>query len=174
MPPKRSTRHSSGPATKGSQQTLAFSSSKVSKPSTPTATTSQKSKLAQSISSLTPEDIDTKDVGHVSSEAATAQQASAEVERVSKKEERTEEEERAAKVTDAQIRKYWRERENERRAPRVHQQELGVEEKVLRLFDISSQYGVCHFLLSLEALWQILDGGWLSQRHGLTRTNSHA
>ncbi|KAH8684652.1 DNA polymerase delta, subunit 4-domain-containing protein [Tricladium varicosporioides] len=142
MPPKRSTRHSSGPATRGSQKTLAFSSSKISKPSTPTTTTSQKSKLAQSISSLAPEDIDTKDVGHISSEAAITQQAEAEVERVVK-EERTEEEERAARVTDAQIRRYWRERESERRAPRVHQQELGVEEKVLRLFDISSQYGPC-------------------------------
>jgi len=46
-------------------------------------------------------------------------------------------------VTDAQIRKYWRERENERTAARVHQEELSVEEKVLRLFDMSSQFGVC-------------------------------
>lgn len=45
------------------------------------------------------------------------------------------------KVTDAQIRRYWRDREAERRAPRVHQEELSVEEKVLRLWDMSSQYG---------------------------------
>lgn len=55
---------------------------------------------------------------------------------------RSEEELRASKVTDAQIKKYWKEKENERRAPRVHQEDLSLEEKVLRLFDISSQYGV--------------------------------
>ena len=52
-------------------------------------------------------------------------------------------EKKAERVTDAQIRKYWRERENERTAKRVHQEDLSVEEKVLRLFDMSSQFGVC-------------------------------
>ena len=64
-----------------------------------------------------------------------------EIDRVKK--ERSAEEIKAEKITPAQIKKYWREREAERRAPRVHQQELSVEEKILRLFDMSSQYGVC-------------------------------
>ena len=58
------------------------------------------------------------------------------------KEERSPEEVKASKVTDAQIKRYWRDRENERKAPRVHQETLSVEEKVLRYWDMSSQYGV--------------------------------
>lgn len=49
---------------------------------------------------------------------------------------------RAEKVTDAQIKKYWRDVEAARIAKRVHQEELSLAEKVLRYFDISSQYGV--------------------------------
>lgn len=49
---------------------------------------------------------------------------------------------RARKVTDAQVKKYWREVEGARIAKRVHQEELSLGEKVLRYFDISSQYGV--------------------------------
>ena len=53
------------------------------------------------------------------------------------------EEEEARKITDAQIKKYWRSKEQERKAPRVHQQDLTVYEKVLREWDMSGQYGVC-------------------------------
>ncbi|GAO16238.1 uncharacterized protein UV8b_08250 [Ustilaginoidea virens] len=49
----------------------------------------------------------------------------------------------AEKVTDSQIRKYWKGIERIRKAPRVHQAELSVDEKVLRYFDVSSQYGPC-------------------------------
>ena len=69
------------------------------------------------------------------------EQARVEVER--SKKERTAEEERASQVTDAQIRQYWKEREAERKAPRVHQDDVSIEERVLRLFDMSSQFGVC-------------------------------
>lgn len=58
---------------------------------------------------------------------------------------------RAEKVTDAQIKKYWRDAENARIAKRVHQEDLSVGEKVLRYFDISSQYGVS--LLTLAFLF---------------------
>lgn len=56
--------------------------------------------------------------------------------------EKTEAELKAEKVTDAQIKKYWKAIESERRAPRVHQQDLSQSEKILRYFDVSSQYGV--------------------------------
>lgn len=49
---------------------------------------------------------------------------------------------RAERITDAQIRKYWKGVEEARIAKRVHQEDLGMAEKVLRYFDISSQYGV--------------------------------
>ncbi|KAH7320100.1 DNA polymerase delta, subunit 4-domain-containing protein [Stachybotrys elegans] len=60
---------------------------------------------------------------------------------------------RAEKITDAQINKYWRAIEAERKAPRVHQQELRVNEKVLRYFDVSSQYGPCVGIARMKR-WQ--------------------
>lgn len=56
--------------------------------------------------------------------------------------EKTEAELKAEKITDAQINKYWKAIEKERIAPRVHQEGLTQSEKVLRYFDVSSQYGV--------------------------------
>jgi DNA polymerase delta subunit 4 len=58
--------------------------------------------------------------------------------------EQSEEETRARGISDAQIKKYWRSKEAERKAPRVHQQSLDVTEKMLREFDMSNQYGVSH------------------------------
>ena len=48
----------------------------------------------------------------------------------------------AMKVSEAQIKRYWTLKEEARIAPRVHQKGLGVHEKVLREFDLSSQFGV--------------------------------
>lgn len=55
----------------------------------------------------------------------------------------------ASQITDAKIRKYWREREALRLARRVHQGGLEIGEKVLREWDCMSQFGVCYtsFLL---------------------------
>lgn len=49
---------------------------------------------------------------------------------------------RAENISDAQINKYWKSVEAERIAPRVHQKDVSLAEKVLRYFDVSSQYGV--------------------------------
>lgn len=132
MPATRRTRTSSGPAAKGSQKTLSFGN-KVTKPAAPSSTKDK-------AHTINPKAIDL-DVGHVSSEAAVAEQAQVEVKKI--KGERTPEEERASKVTDAQIKRYWKEREAERKAPRVHQGDVSLEEKILRLFDMSSQFGPC-------------------------------
>ena len=59
------------------------------------------------------------------------------------------EELQAEKITTTQINKYWKQLESERKAPRVHQKDLIVSEKVLRYFDVSSQYGVSHLSLLL-------------------------
>lgn len=141
MPPTRRSRTSGGPAPKGAQKTLSFGN-KVTKSSTTSSNLKDKSQLVSSRSS----DV----VGHVTSEAAVRQQAAVEVARVQKQEDVSPEEERAGRVSEQQIRKYWKEREAERRAPRVHQEDLSVEEKVLRLFDMSSQYGVSNFSISIE------------------------
>ncbi|WQF82439.1 Putative DNA polymerase delta, subunit 4 [Colletotrichum destructivum] len=50
---------------------------------------------------------------------------------------------RAEKINDAQINKYWKSVEAQRIAPRVHQGDVSLAEKVLRYFDVSSQYGPC-------------------------------
>ncbi|KAM3514365.1 hypothetical protein MY11210_002040 [Beauveria gryllotalpidicola] len=57
--------------------------------------------------------------------------------------EKTEAELKAEKTSDAQIGKYWRSIEAQRIASRVHQEDLSLNEKVLRYFDVSSQYGPC-------------------------------
>lgn len=141
MPPTRRARTSGGgPANKGAQSTLTFASSK------PTQPTSSSKDVALPLSTPTIA-ITTPSTGHVSSEAAVAQQARAEV--ASLKAEQSPEQIQASKITDAQIRRYWTAREGERRAARVHQEGLGVEEKVLRLWDMSSQFGVCSIYLSI-------------------------
>lgn len=56
--------------------------------------------------------------------------------------EKSEAELKAEKITDTQIKSYWKGIEKQRKAPRVHQQDLDLGEKVLRYFDVSSQYGV--------------------------------
>lgn len=57
--------------------------------------------------------------------------------------EKVEAEYKAEKITTAQIKKYWRQVEAQRLAPSIHQEDLDVGEKVLRYFDVSSQYGPC-------------------------------
>jgi DNA polymerase delta subunit 4 len=49
---------------------------------------------------------------------------------------------RAEKIKHKQIGDYWKKIEKERLSKRVHQNELTLEEKVLRYFDVSNQYGV--------------------------------
>jgi DNA polymerase delta subunit 4 len=140
MPPARHSRLSNGPAAKGSQKTLSFSNSKVTKPSTPIG------KSSLSSSTIVKDDVSpfvkpeaNEELGHVTSDAAVQQQAQIELAKP-----KTVEELKAEKVTDAQIRKYWKEREAERRTKQVHQEDLSVEERVLRLFDTSSQFGVSY------------------------------
>lgn len=133
MPPARRSR-SSGAAAKGSQKTLSFGASKVTKPSS--SSSSAKKGKTSVPAPLLSKAIDVE-IEKVDVEAGAAAEIKAE-----QKREKSAEEQQAARVSEAQIRRYWKEREAERRAPRVHQQELRVEEKILRLFDMSSQYGV--------------------------------
>jgi hypothetical protein len=55
---------------------------------------------------------------------------------------KSESELRAEKVSNAAVEKYWKALEAQRIAKRVHQEGLSTGEKVLRYFDVSSQYGV--------------------------------
>lgn len=58
----------------------------------------------------------------------------------------SDEEQQARKVSETQIKRYWRAKEQERLAPRLHQEDMSVYERILREWDMSGQYGV-----SLEA-----------------------
>ncbi|KAK3114005.1 hypothetical protein LTR53_008109 [Teratosphaeriaceae sp. CCFEE 6253] len=53
------------------------------------------------------------------------------------------EEAQARAIPETQIKRYWRQKEAERLAPRVHQEDLTVHEKVLREWDMSGQFGPC-------------------------------
>ncbi|KXJ96427.1 DNA polymerase delta, subunit 4-domain-containing protein [Microdochium bolleyi] len=68
----------------------------------------------------------------------------------------TEAEVKALKITQRQVETYWRGLEAERIAKRVHQEDLGTSEKVLRYFDVSSQYGPCIGITRLKR-WQRAD-----------------
>ncbi|KAK4189819.1 DNA polymerase delta subunit 4 [Podospora australis] len=79
-----------------------------------------------------------------------------EVKKETKTEKKSEAEIRAAKVTDAAINKYWKGIEDSRMAKEVHRKhtrDLTTGEKVLRYFDVSSQYGPCIGITRLKR-WQ--------------------
>lgn len=83
-------------------------------------------------------------VGHITSEAAVLEQAKVELQELkSKKKEKSEIEKKAESVSAQQIKKYWQGIESMRISKRVHQEGLSTEEKILRYFDVSSQYGPC-------------------------------
>lgn len=49
---------------------------------------------------------------------------------------------KALALSDTKLKAYWSAKEKERKAPRVHQKELTMREKMLREWDLSSKYGV--------------------------------
>ncbi|KAJ5388741.1 hypothetical protein N7509_011282 [Penicillium cosmopolitanum] len=55
----------------------------------------------------------------------------------------SEEDKRALKMSKQDLNRYWKKEEQGRLAPRVHQKDLAMEEKILRHFDLSNQYGPC-------------------------------
>ncbi|EPS32951.1 hypothetical protein PDE_07912 [Penicillium oxalicum 114-2] len=143
MPPRR--RAAAG-AHRGAQSTLSFGhQSRVTKPSS-TPTSLQKAKnldAATSASPLsTPEPQEVLAEAHPSqphvAELAVRQQAVAELQ-----EPLSAEDEKALQLSKHDLIAYWRKEEHKRKAPRVHQGDLDVEEKILRHFDLSSQYGPC-------------------------------
>jgi DNA polymerase delta subunit 4 len=56
----------------------------------------------------------------------------------------TSEEEEALGVSESRIEKYWREKEAERKAPRMHQEDVPLYEKVCREWDTDGRFGVGH------------------------------
>ncbi|KAF4452498.1 gtp-binding protein beta subunit-like protein [Fusarium austroafricanum] len=134
-----------GPPTKG-QSTLSFSN-KVTKPVPKNA---KKSVISASVTKVDPsqhvkqgeiEGIATNEPERIELDK---EEVEPEVEsEVVPEPEKSESELRAGKITDAQIKKYWKSIENQWTTPRLHQQGVSMSEQVLRYFDVSSQYGPC-------------------------------
>lgn len=89
--------------------------------------------------------------------------------------EKTEAQARAEEISDAQIKRYWKGVEDARTARRVHQEELGLPEKVLRYFDVSSQYGVSYRfrILSVQPVICLPNGNVADNAAALHRSPSH-
>jgi DNA polymerase delta subunit 4 len=140
MPLKR---RASGPATKSQQSTLAFhgASNKVTK----AGTRAQGKNLLADVEAPTkevkpgPEVIELIDEP-TTEEVAIIDQTKEEV--ATQQAQSTPEEDQARRISDAAIKKYWAAKEKQRTAPRVHQQDLSLHEKILREFDMSAHYGV--------------------------------
>ncbi|PQE30948.1 hypothetical protein CJF32_00007961 [Rutstroemia sp. NJR-2017a WRK4] len=133
MPPtRRSTRAASN--ANPNQRTLSFNNAtKISKTAHHPTTEAKKSSLSSSSSPATSKPIPI-DLGHPTP-TPTATPAPAPASTL------TPEEILASKISDAKIKQYWQGREQLRLAPRVHQKELSVAERVLREWDCMSQFG---------------------------------
>ncbi|RGP62506.1 DNA polymerase delta subunit 4 [Fusarium sporotrichioides] len=130
------------------QSTLSFSN-KVTKPVPKNA---KKSIISPSVTKIDPSQLEKK---QETEDVVDDEPAVAELEPVKAYEEetntpeaapepvKTESELQAEKVTDAQIKKYWKSIENQWSTPRLHQQGVSQNERILRYFDVSSQYGPC-------------------------------
>ncbi|EMD69822.1 hypothetical protein GGP41_000008 [Bipolaris sorokiniana] len=146
MPPKGRTPRA---ATKSQQSTLAFhgSTNKVTKSGIkPQA--AKKSNVEKKLKDATPELLETWGAELTTTEVAIIEQTEQEVE--GQRVESTPEEEQARRISGAVIKRYWAEKEKQRRAARVHQEGLSVHDKVLREFDMSAHYGPCTGIARLK------------------------
>ncbi|KAG8629236.1 hypothetical protein KVT40_003101 [Elsinoe batatas] len=160
MPPKRTTRTSSRGIRTSGQGVLSFNT-RVTKPNT--SPRSAKSKKDPAVleaelndqsapdSTISPP---TKSLGPppaadpistppVKTEDTLGGLASPEPDTPEINEEEAAENAAALKLPVSRIKTYWREKEAARLAPRVHQEELSLAEKILREWDMSGQYGPC-------------------------------
>ncbi|KAJ5102280.1 hypothetical protein NUU61_004502 [Penicillium alfredii] len=146
MPPRR--RGGNTASSRAAQSTLSFGA-RVTKPATPSANLKAKnldspvSLPTDKSASATPEpqQVPVTPVEpsqpHVA-ELVVRQQAAAEIQAPLSMEDK-----RAMNLSRQDLQRYWEKEEQSRKAPRVHQQSLDLEEKILRHFDLSSQYGPC-------------------------------
>jgi len=131
---RKSARHSGG---HGKQSTLSFNH-RVTKAVPKSIKDGKPSALSKEyIPEPEPEKTHTEDV--VVAPTPTPTVAEPEVEK-------SEAELKAEKISNAAVERYWGKIEEPRKAKAVHKkhtQDLTTGEKVLRYFDVSSQYGVC-------------------------------
>lgn len=143
MPPKR---RSAGATAKSTQSTLAFhgASNKVTKPGT-RATNAKKNLLEGRTSDVekpaAAAEIQVEDEDELELEPTTAEAAIIEqTEQAQEPAQSTPEEDEARKIKTRQLQAFWKKQTGS--APRYHQEDLSLEEKILRKFDMTAQYGV--------------------------------
>ncbi|KAL4800716.1 DNA polymerase delta, subunit 4-domain-containing protein [Aspergillus venezuelensis] len=143
MPPARR-RGGNTNSARSNQPALSFGTkSRVTKPSAAPSTHFEKAKALEPLASVVPKEDASKDTSeepekpHVA-ELAVRSQAKAEIQQPL-----SEEDKLAAKVTKKQLQEYWDKEDSKNRGPRVHHENLSLDEKILRNFDLSSQYGPC-------------------------------
>ncbi|TEY73410.1 hypothetical protein BOTCAL_0078g00030 [Botryotinia calthae] len=139
------TRRSSGPAQKGTQKTLSFTNtSKISKAASTPSTLKTQSSLTKlpSLTDLTKRSPASPELKPTAL-ATTSPKPSSQPQPQPKPQtaHQTLQTSLASQITDAKIRKYWKAREDLRLAPRVHQKDLEISEKILREWDCMSQFG---------------------------------
>ncbi|KAF4551497.1 DNA polymerase delta subunit 4-like protein [Elsinoe fawcettii] len=162
MPPKRSTRASSG-RTSG-QGTISFGANRITKPTTsPRSAKSKKDPalLAAEIDSVSPPTTDPAistplkgrgpppaadpltSAADTKTEDVLGGRAFSEPEVEAQDPDEAADDAIALKLPVSKIKLYWAEKERARKAPRVHQEHLPISEKILREWDMSGQYGPC-------------------------------
>ncbi|CAI7633977.1 unnamed protein product [Penicillium glandicola] len=129
----------------GSQSTLSFGGGRVTKPVT--APSHKAKALTPSLSdkapSATPEPQQLSVTPNEPSKPHVAELAVRQQAAVEHQAPQSEEDKRALKLNKQDVWRYWQAQEQTRIAPSAHQQGMDVEEKILRHFDLSSQYGPC-------------------------------
>ncbi|EAU37329.1 conserved hypothetical protein [Aspergillus terreus NIH2624] len=151
MPPAR--RRGGNTAARSQQSTLSFGGqSRVTKSSAAPPSQSKKAKdLEPAVAALSKkpslESVSEPEQSPVTptepsqphvAELAVRHQAQAEIQ-----EPLSAEDQRAKRLTEKDLQRYWKNEESKRRSPSVHHEHLSLDEKILRHFDLSSQYGPC-------------------------------
>ncbi|KAI0973049.1 DNA polymerase delta, subunit 4-domain-containing protein, partial [Xylaria arbuscula] len=150
MPATR--RSSGGGRSSGKQATLSFNhrvTKSVPKSAKNLSSVSAHSPLAKHVINVEPDVKDEVVEEKIQGEVEAPKQ-------VEPEREKTAAELRADEITDRQISQYWQSIENERRMKRLHQGELSLAEKILRYWDVSSQYGPCVGITRLKR-WRRAD-----------------
>ncbi|CAN9121487.1 unnamed protein product [Alternaria alternata] len=142
-------RKASAPAAKSQQSTLAFHgrTNRVTKAGVKSQG-AKKNILEAKLKDIKPEVADIPNTEPTTTEAAIIEQTEQEVK--AQEVESTPDEDRARRISDAAIKKYWTAKEKQRLAPRAHQGGLSLHDKILREFDMSAHYGPCTGIARLK------------------------
>ncbi|CAN9194350.1 unnamed protein product [Alternaria alternata] len=142
-------RKASAPAAKSQQSTLAFhgTTNRVTKAGVKSQG-AKKNILEAKLKDIKPEVAEISNTEPTTTEAAIIEQTEQEVK--AQEVESTPDEDRARRISDAAIKKYWTAKEKQRLAPRAHQGGLSLHDKILREFDMSAHYGPCTGIARLK------------------------